>query len=356
MDTAALKKIIGSVLIVGFEGHKVSDSCKNFLEQWDLGGVILFGRNIKDFEQLSSLNGTLFQMAQVRPILSVDHEGGRVFRLPEPFTAFPAMAKLGERCRLENDPELARRVGEAFGKELCAAGFNVDFAPVLDVNSNQENPVIGDRSFSNDPYQVGVSALSFLQGLQETGVMGCGKHFPGHGETEEDSHHTLPVVKKTPEQLRGCELVPFQEAVHRNIPLLMTAHVLYPVLDEVWPATLSEKILNGLLRREMGYEGLIISDDLFMKGIAARWPLEEAAERFFRAGGDLLLLCHREAEQRRIAAHLVHCAEKDTEFRDLLAAKAKRVTEFRGHLAGPGDPEEFAKFARAHRALAEEFA
>lgn len=328
-----LKKLIGSLLIVGFEGTSLTASCRNFLEQWDLGGVILFKRNIESLEQLSRLNQSIYQAADLPPILSVDHEGGRVFRLPAPFTVFPPMGVVGEYCQDKQDGAMAFKVGEALGAELKAVGFNVDWAPVLDVHSNPQNPIIGDRAFSQDPQYAAKWALEFWRGLESTGVVGCAKHFPGHGDTLEDSHKTLPQVDKSLAELKAVEFLPFQQAAEQKVPMMMSAHVLYPSLDPEWPATLSKKILTDLLRGEMAYEGLIVSDDMFMQGIAARWPLEEAAELFFRAGGDLLLLCHQEAYQRRVAAHLVHTAEKDKAFRTLLEERAARMKAFRARLS-----------------------
>ncbi|HCU24907.1 MAG TPA: beta-N-acetylhexosaminidase [Deltaproteobacteria bacterium] len=348
-----LKKIIGSLLVLGFEGPRLSDSLKNFLEQWDLGGVILFKRNIESFPQLLELNAEIYRHAGPTPILSVDHEGGRVFRLPEPFTIFPPMRRVGDYCSRERNWAAAAETGKIFGRELRAAGFNLDYAPVLDVDSNPKNPIIGDRAFAATPEAVSQAALAFWRGLESEGVKGCGKHFPGHGDTVEDSHLTLPQVSKSWEALSACEFKPFAAAARAGIPLLMTAHVLYPALDETWPATLSEKILTGLLRRELGFQGLVISDDFFMKGITAQWPIEEAAERFLRVGGDLVLLCHQEAVQRRVAAHLVHRAEADSSFRDLLAEKAVRVSQFREELRRGIDfsttvlpSEEHQKWAR----------
>jgi len=328
-----LKKIVGSLLVVGFDGPKVTESLKNFLEQWDLGGVILFKRNIESLEQLQRLNQTIYDLSQQPPIISVDHEGGRVFRLPEPFTAFPPMRRVGDYCLAEQDLGFAEQVGRVFGRELRAVGFNVDYAPVLDVDSNPNNPIIGDRAFSSDPKRVVELGLSLARGLMAEGIQACGKHFPGHGDTHEDSHLTLPRVDKALQDLLACELAPFAALAPDKIPLLMTAHVLFPSVDPDWPATLSEKILSDLLRKKMGYEGLVISDDFFMKGIAARWSLEEAAERFLRVGGDLVLLCHQEPVQRRVAAHLVHAAERDSAFRQLLEEKAERMEKFRAKLA-----------------------
>jgi beta-N-acetylhexosaminidase len=350
---SSIKKTVGSLLIVGFEGTELPASCRNFFEQWDLGGVILFKRNIDSLEQVAELNGRIYATAKVPPIVSVDHEGGEVFRLPEPFTHFPTMGQVGRACVAAKDFGLAHRVGMAMGRELAAVGFNVDWAPVLDVNSNPDNPVIGARAFSSDPEDAAHAALKFLDGLQEIGVLGCGKHFPGHGDTFEDSHVTLPVVDKEEWALRAMEFMPFKEAIADQISMIMTAHVRYPHLDPDWPATLSEKILTGVLRQQMAYEGLIVSDDLFMKGIAEHWGLEEAAERFLRAGGDMVMLCHKDSAQRRVAAHLVHTAEKDAEFRTLLEEKLRRVQALRPRLRKGVHLELFAKYQEDHQRLAE---
>lgn len=331
MKAEALQKIIGSLLVVGFEGTKLSDVTRDFLGDWDLGGVILFKRNIESLEQLSSLNESIYQAAKLTPLLSVDHEGGRVFRLPPPFTIFPPMRKLGDYCAARQDFQTAKQVGQSFARELRAVGFNLDYAPVLDVDSNPQNPIIGDRAFSSDPQEVADWALALAAGLESEGVMACGKHFPGHGDTSEDSHLTLPKVSKSREALEACELIPFRRAA-TQLSLLMTAHVMYPALDAEWPATLSDKILTGLLRKEMGYRGLIISDDFFMKGIVARWGLEEAAERFLRAGGDLVMLCHQEDAQRRVALYLLQRAEADSDFCRLLQEKVLNVQNFRKKL------------------------
>ncbi len=352
--TENLKKIVGSLLVLGFDGPAVTDSLKNFLTQWDLGGIILFKRNIESLEQVAGLNRAIYQFAEVPPIVSVDHEGGRVFRLPEPFTAFPPMRRLGDFCEQAGDCSSAEAVGRIFGRELRAVGFNLDYAPVLDVDSNPQNPIIGDRAFGSTPGQVAEHALAFWRGLESERILGCGKHFPGHGDTAEDSHLTLPRVEKSLEQLNACELIPFHEAIGEGISMLMTAHVLYPALDPDLPATLSPRILTGLLRERLGYQGMIISDDLLMKGIVLRWGLEDAAERFLRADGDLVLLCHDEAAQRRVAAHLVHQAEKDADFQQLLEAKAKRMEAIRKRLT-LGVPENLLSQvgSEAHRRLAD---
>ncbi|MCB1214259.1 MAG: beta-N-acetylhexosaminidase [Deltaproteobacteria bacterium] len=333
MNTQDLKKLIGSLLIVGFEGLEPSESVFNFLKTWDLGGVILFKRNVESMEQVRELNRQLYASASTTPIISVDHEGGRVFRLPKPFTSFGPSLDLANLARARGDLSLLQAVGQAMAKELRLVGFNVNYAPVLDVHSEASNPIIGDRAFGSKPEEAAKAALELWKGLEAVGVRGCGKHFPGHGDTKEDSHLTLPKLTKSQEKLEACEFVPFVKAIEEGISMLMTAHVLYEALDPDYPATLSPKILQGLLRQRMAYEGLILSDDLFMQGIVDHWGLEEAAERFLRAGGDMLLLCHQESAQRRVAAHLVHLAEKDLDFRKSLEEKASRVAHLRPQLS-----------------------
>jgi len=354
--TERLKKIVGSLLVVGFEGTAVTASLENFLTQWDLGGVILFKRNISSLLQVAELNAKIHRVAAQPLIVSVDHEGGRVFRLPEPFTVFPPMRRLSAVPEAER-PSVAEQIGESFGRELRAAGFNLDYAPVLDVDSNPKNPIIGDRAFADRPEAAAATALSFWRGLEKQGVRGCGKHFPGHGDTTEDSHLTLPKVDKPESELNACELLPFEAAIRAGIPMLMTAHVLYPHWDPDLPATLSPKILTGILRERLGYQGLIISDDFFMKGIVLHWGLEEAAERFLKAGGDIILLCHQEPMQRLVAAHLIHRAEQDSEFFKLLESKAQRIAAFRKTLAtGVEAALQSHVGSDAHRKLAERLA
>ncbi len=282
-----LKQKIGSLCLFGFDGLTVPDWIRRVIVEDQLAGVILFKRNIESKEQLRELIHELKSLRKGPPLLvSVDHEGGRVFRLPPPFTQIPTAREIGGR-----HGDLPLQIGQLMGRELREVGFNLNFAPVLDVDSNPNNPIIGDRAFSSDPHQVARAALELAQGLRSEGVLPCGKHFPGHGDTSKDSHLELPVVDHPPSRIRSLELLPFQEAIKNQIEMLMTAHVLYPQIDADYPATLSQKIISGLLRQEMGYDGLVISDDFNMKAIADRYGIPEAAELFWKAGGDLILVC-----------------------------------------------------------------
>src|SRR4029434_7993123 len=294
-----LKTLVGSLCIFGFEGQEITPWIRELIEDWNLGGVILFKRNVASREQVTQLSGELKCLAKKSSLLgSVDHEGGRVFRLPPPFTPIPPARRLAEEGK-------AYETGRLMGRELKEAGFNLNFAPVLDVDSNPQNPIIGDRSFSADPEQVSQCALELIRGLREEGVLPCGKHFPGHGDTSLDSHLALPIVDHPLSRLERVGFSPFRAAIEDGIEMIMTAHVLYPQIDPEFPATLSRKILTGLLREEMDYDGVVISDDLLMKGVSEKFGVPDSARLFLEAGGDLVLICKDEETQMRALDHLM---------------------------------------------------
>jgi beta-N-acetylhexosaminidase len=222
------------------------------------------------------------------------------------------------------DPGLARRIAACVGGELAALGFTIDFAPVLDVNTAPRNPVIGDRAFGDDPATCALFGAAWVRGLQEAGVLACGKHFPGHGDTTLDSHLDLPVVDRDRAGLLAIDLHPFREAATAGVASLMTAHVVYPALDPTLPATLSRAVCTDL-RAEIGFEGMLVSDDLEMKAIADRHPPEEAAVLAIAAGCDALLICHGEDHQEQAVDALVREAEDSPAFRARCESAARRV-------------------------------
>ncbi len=209
-------------------------------------------------------------------------------RFREGFSKIPPMATIGKQ---DKDGSMARDVGAFLARELLDVGINMDFAPVVDVATNPNNPVIGDRSFSSDPYKVALLASQFIRGMQGEGVMACAKHFPGHGDTDKDSHLELPVVSHSMERLRECELVPFKAAIEAGVASVMTAHCLVKAIDDKLPASISPRAIS-LLREELGFKGLIISDDLTMKGIANSYLLSDAIRLTLEAGSDIALICH----------------------------------------------------------------
>lgn len=273
----------GKLVGIDLPGTSLTPEVKLHLEKYRFGGVCVFRKNIQNRQQLAALVG------EIRAVLpeawiSIDQEGGAVLRtddLPQP----PSAMALGAT----GDPELAQAVGAATARGLRSLGINWDYAPVLDVNVNPQNPVIGERSFGSDPKKVAELGIAWLQGLQGEGVAATVKHFPGHGDTALDSHLALPVVKKDRRKLDMVELYPFRKALKAGVAAVMTAHILYPALDPHNPATLSRAILTGLLREEWGYQGVIVTDSMGMKAIADHYPAGQAAVRSVLAGADTVL-------------------------------------------------------------------
>lgn len=273
--------------VLGFEEETLPPELASYLEH-GLAGVALFHRNFRSVEHLRDLTTSIRQAAG-RPILiGIDQEGGTRFALKEPFTVWPSAAELG-RLR---DLNLIHKVANAIARELRAVGCNADFAPMLDLHVNPESPVTKDRSFGSDPQSVGEMGAAFHRGLLAGGVLSCAKHFPGHGDAQVDPHLDLPVFGGTRERLESAELVPFRAAVHAGVPLVMTAHILLPRIDLERPASLSPILLDGVLRQGMGYDGVILADDLGMGAIARRYGPGEAAVATLAAGADMAMLCH----------------------------------------------------------------
>jgi beta-N-acetylhexosaminidase len=316
-----LSDLCGALLLVGFDGETLDAETARALSERRRAGLILFRRNVASIEQVYELCGEIARAttAEHGPFIAVDQEGGRVMRLPAPAIQLPPMSVLGAL----GQEGLARRAGAAMGAELFAMGINLDFAPVLDVDSNPENPVIGDRSFGRDPGLVADFGRAFIQGLQARGVLACGKHFPGHGDTDTDSHLALPIVRHPRERLEAVELIPFRWAA-REAGSLMTAHVVYEALDPDVPATLSPKISTDLLRREVGFHGVLFSDDLEMRALADRYTVEESAVGAIRAGCDVLLVCKDASLADRAHRALVREAEQDEGFRSRCIQAAER--------------------------------
>jgi beta-N-acetylhexosaminidase len=283
--------------------------------------------------------------------IAVDQEGGRVARLKAPFTAFPSAAVVGRVDSEEYTGHLAR----ALGSELSAVGIDMDMAPVLDVLSNPANTVIGDRAFGSDPRRVAGLGTAFTRGLQAAGVIAVGKHFPGHGDTVLDSHVALPVCDRSAAELNACELLPFGAAIAAGLQAIMTAHVIYRAWDAEFPATLSPAILTGVLRGQMGFQGVIISDDLGMAAVSQTMAWEEVPVQALRAGVDLLLICHHRERQEEAYARVldaVECGELEETLIDRAVARIHRLKSRLQHqlhdvaspmsLACVGSPEHLA--------------
>lgn len=323
----AVSAAIGRHFWIGLQkSPDLTDHDRRLLEALSPAGVVLFRENFahgEPYERWLERLGRL--LAEVRAgigreriLVGIDHEGGRVQRTPPPITPLPAARAWGAR---------AEAVGRLVGRELASLGVNVDFAPVVDVDSNPENPIIGDRSFSGDPREVVERAGAFLRGLRAEGVLGCLKHFPGHGDTTADSHLELPMVAADLETLRGRELAPFR-SLAGEAPLVMTAHVLVPAVDAARPATFSPRFLREILRGELGFRGVVVSDDLGMKAVAERFSRPGGAVEALAAGCDQLLLCAHLADTGlalEMAVEVERALARGVLDGDLLAAAGERI-------------------------------
>ena len=303
----SLRRQIGRLLIAGFDGPQLPVELKALTREFGLGGIILFARNIEEPEQVAELSFEAARLVPDFPLwVSVDQEGGRVARLKAPFTQWPAAATLGR----SGDIALAERFARALAAELRAVGITLDYAPVLDVLTNPKNPVIGDRSISEKAVDAARLGAAIVRTLQAEGIAACGKHFPGHGDTQVDSHLELPIVEHPVERMRQVEFLPFKAAIDAGVATVMTAHVLAPALDEKRPATLSHRVVTGLLRGELGFEGVILSDDLEMKAIAGEYAVPAAAVLAVEAGCDGVLICSGDHQTQAAALEaLVHAVE-----------------------------------------------
>ena len=288
----ALHRQIGQLVVLGFDGKAIPEEVRAIAREFDLGGVILFARNVESPEQVAAVAVEAQQLARDLPLwVGVDQEGGRVARLKRPLTEWPAMAALGRAA----DKALASRFAGALAKELLAVGISIDFAPVLDVLTNSNNPAIGDRALGDRAEAVAGLGAAIVRALQSSGLAACGKHFPGHGDTGVDSHLDLPVVEHPPDRLQAVDFVPFRAAIEAGVAAIMTGHLLVPSLDDQNPATLSRRIVTDVLRGDLGFDRLVFTDDLDMKAISGRTTNERAAVAAIRAGCDVALLCRGDA-------------------------------------------------------------
>jgi len=316
---------IGQVLIIGFDGTEISPRLDSLLTRLQPAGVILFARNIKNAEQIWRLLRECQKCVATPLFTCVDLEGGAVDRFRDALGAAPSAAEVfstGERT-------LFRKHGEIIGANCRALGFNVDFAPVLDLAFEASRSVMGSRAVSADPLEVVTYAREFLAGLQSAKVMGCGKHFPGLGEGKFDSHHELPVIEKAMKRLWAEDLFPYR-TLRRQLPMVMVSHAAFPeVTHDRTPASLSKVWITDILRKRLGYKNLIVSDDLEMGGVLSAAPVGEAAVEFVKAGGDLCLVCHREDYILQAEEELIKTAERDSKFARRVAEAAWRVQAFK---------------------------
>ncbi|OMD52561.1 glycoside hydrolase family 3 [Paenibacillus borealis] len=306
-----LEEKIGQMLLVGIDGTTLDAQAKRMIAEDKIGGIILYKDNISNLKGMVSLINDLKKSNAENPVplfMSVDQEGGKVSRMPDEYATIPSNGSVGAA----DNSGAAGTMGKLLARELLSAGFNMDFAPVLDINSNPDNPVIGDRSFGNTADLVSRLGIAEMKGIASEGVVPVVKHFPGHGDTSVDSHLELPVVNKTAAQLAKLEWQPFEAAIQENADAVMVAHILFPELDSDKPASLSRAIIGKLLREEMGFQGVVITDDLTMGAITEHYTLAAAAVDTVQAGSDILLVAHEYGNEQAVRKALLASVQSGT--------------------------------------------
>lgn len=334
---------------VGFAGHAPDPELDGLIAR-GVGGVVLFSRNVGTPAELFELTRTIKRRAERPLLVAVDQEGGTVARLRHGFTRLPPFRALGT----SGDTTLARELGTVVGAELAAVGIDWDFAPVLDVDTNPDNPVIGARSLGPDPALVAELGVAFARGLEDAGLAACAKHFPGHGDTRQDSHLELPRLPHALDRLERVELAPFRAASAARVPSIMVAHVVFEALDAERPASMSEAVVGGVLRQRLGYDGVVVTDDLEMKAIADHFAIDEVVERGLDAGVDVFLVCHTAAFAHRGIDAIVRAVQTGRVREEKLRRAVERVERFAARFARP--PRATADLAlldsERHRAVA----
>lgn len=355
MKLDQIRRRVGQMFMIGFDGKTMTDDLKKMITDYYVGGIILFERNVESPEQIADLTNTIQSLSPKTPLfIAVDQEGGRVKRLHAPFTDFGKPELL---TKLDS-PKLCFDVGFAMAQELRAVGINYNLAPVVDINTNPENPIIGDRAYSSDPELVAKIASGFIRGLQRGGVVACAKHFPGHGDTTVDSHEALPKVTHTIERLKSTEWLPFERVIKNGVESVMTAHILNPNIDDKFPATLS-KVTMQFLRTQLRFGRVIITDDLEMKSISDHYAIEDATNKAIDAGADIILIC-KTLEKQIPAIESVLRRVLDLKLPLLrIEESSERITKVRNRYFVPFEPVDVTKVkevvgCEAHQLLAKQ--
>lgn len=302
ISSMSVEDKIGQMVLAGISGTTMNDNDKKLIDQFHVGGIIFYKRNFETPEQTVRLVNQLKagNRSDLPLFLGVDQEGGKVTRLPGGLVNFPPNKQIGQ----ENDPEFSYKVGALLGQEVKEFGLNLNFAPVLDINSNPKNPVIGDRSFGNNSEIVSELGIQTMKGMESQSVIPTVKHFPGHGDTSVDSHLELPIVNKSLKELKNLELIPFERAIEQGADVVMVAHILLPELDETNPASMSKAVMTDLLRKQLGFTGVIITDDMTMGAITEHFDIGKAVIESVKAGSDIILVGHEYSNVVKIISSL----------------------------------------------------
>lgn len=352
----SIPEMTGQMLMTGFEGTTLNAETEDLIRNRHVGGLILFSRNYENPEQLHTLIRDLQDVATATStglplFISVDQEGGRVARLTEPFTQYPPLCCLGHA----QSESLAYRFGQSLAAELLDVGINMDYAPVLDVHTNPDNPIIGDRAIASDPDTVAKLANSFIKGFKDKGMIPVGKHFPGHGDTHLDSHLDLPTVDRDAATLEAVELVPFRETIAQGLEVLMTAHVIYTAWDDKNTATFSKTILQDILRQKLGFQGVIMSDDLEMKAVEKYFSFDAFPRMGVEAGIDMFLVCNSVEKIKILHDQLMKDVSNGTIPDVPIQQSVERILRLKKNLTPPPiKPPDPAHWKNTHTPLASE--
>ena len=284
---------LGQLIMVGVKGTSLDKTEKKQIAEMQPSGLTLFNRNLENIEQICALNQSFIDLCEQLPIIAIDQEGGAKERLPvPPFTHWPGNAALARHYLDTGSDEQTFAQSAAIANEIKYLGFNTNFVPVLDVSAEESEDYIANRTFSADPEVVATLGLATIRGAASNNILSCAKHYPGHGDTKVDSHHDLPTIDKSAEEVRKHALIPFIAAIAAGVPMVMTTHILYPQIDVDVPATLSPTLIEDWLKKDLGFRGLVLTDDLNMQGVRKRFSPEAIAEKALLAGNHILLYCH----------------------------------------------------------------
>ncbi|MFW6378113.1 MAG: beta-N-acetylhexosaminidase [Bacillota bacterium] len=339
----SLQEKLGQLIMVGFNGQRLTAELKEMISKYNVGGIIYFARNIENPEQIFKLSSEIQRLSMesnsIPALISADEEGGVVTRV-NGMTHMPGLMAVGATGNYQE----AYKAAKATAEQLKYLGINMNLAPVLDINNNPKNPVIGVRSFGSDPLEVSRFGKEYINGLQEAGVVACGKHFPGHGDTSVDSHHDLPVIEYGPDRLNKVELKPFREAIKAGIDSIMTAHIAFPELtsEAGLPATLSEEILTGILREKLGFEGMIITDCMEMNGIVGTYGTVPAGVMTIQAGSDQVLVSHNRRKQLAVLEELERAVNDGRLSETRIDESVKRVLRLKQQRLSWGEQQKFS--------------
>ena len=328
----SLKHAVGQQIVAGFEGTKLPIPLIGALTKGEVGGIILFARNFESREQIMALTKQIHEIPAPYPIwIGIDQEGGKVQRIREDLGSanIPAAMEIAQTT-----PDNSYRIASATAQDLKSLGFDINFAPVLDIHTNPQNPIIATRAFGTTPQQVIDFALPVMHAHIDNGVIPCGKHFPGHGDTLLDSHTDLPVVNHDKTRLREVEFKPFKAAIDAQIPMIMMAHIVMAGLGERFPSTLSPTVVTDILRGELGFNGVIVSDDLEMDAIIDRFSTFKAVLLGIKAGVDMFLVCKSQHLWLPLCKQIVEAVKDNAEMQEKIFASARRIIELKSKYLG----------------------